>query len=332
METKFVVTTRREVIEQLKADSFYVIGVDGTAPNSKELYDELYDHHRPGGADIQILELPNYFPPRDRYAIVTTMVDADAICAAWWVTNYRDTSTVHRVLSEEEREFLEAISYDCDHLAVPEKYKKYEAAMVVAALKEDSKSLIKELNLSSNRREWSIEDKETFASKAFEKGVYTIDLLLKGEWDYKAIAVPYWKTVQQNVELIIRGDRISTYRDCLLFNARGLGGRYIDPRCWLLACERIGLNTKALKPITLTHRDVYIENNFKGVSYTLGCVPLHQELKDLDYTKTVFRNLTIAEKELDPNADGWGGRKTVGGSGWNTPSNLTPEQVIDIVL
>ena len=124
-------------------------------------------------------------------------------------------------------------------------------------------------------------------------------------------------------------NRVTFYRDCLLIDYKGLQGKYIDPRCALKAYQFMGHSCQF--PVTLAQREVFINNEFKGYSYTLGCIPLHPELAKLDYTKWAFAALTEAERKINPNADGWGGRKTVGGSGWNTPSQLSPEQVIDIV-
>jgi hypothetical protein len=64
----------------------------------------------------------------------------------------------------------------------------------------------------------------------------------------------------------------------------------------------------------------------------LGTIPLHPQQKNFDFTRGVFDALTKAERDRAPNADGWGGRATVGGSGWDTPSLLTAPEVIDIVL
>ena len=84
------------------------------------------------------------------------------------------------------------------------------------------------------------------------------------------------------------------------------------------------MGLKSPLAITLVQREVIVENEFKGYSYTIGCVPLHPALSELDYTRGTFDSLTAKEKELNPNADGWGGRKTVGGSGWNTPQSTDP--------
>jgi hypothetical protein len=330
---KFQVTTRKEILESLKDQGYYLIGLDGTVPNGELLYDELYDHHKSNGADIQIEELMSLnirFLRKEgiKICFVTTQVDADAICAAYYFIN--------RVLKEhfyigDGEKFLKAISYDCDHLGVPKWLSSYaeDAAMIVAALKEVSTLLIAEFGLNPDRKAWTIEEKELYASKAFEQGVRLIELAIKGEWNYKAIAAPYWEKVEANTQMIVENNRIKEYKDCLIFDAKGLGGQYIDPRCWLRAAKQLGIEPKL--PVTLTQREVIVENKLKGYSYTLGCVPLHPKLNSLDYTKQTFGILTKAEKKINPDADGWGGRKTVGGSGWNTPSNLLAKEVIDLL-
>lgn len=332
------VTTRREKLEEeiKRVNPSLVIGIDGTVPNATDLYDQIFDHHREGGADIQLdevaaplglLQYQNYIPYT---LLVTTQVDADAIIAAHWLI-YTVRYTVYGLsvtVSDETYQFLRAISYDCDHLCVPSDLNRFadDAAMVVAALKQEGNAIAQELNLPTNRREWSIEDKEEYSSICFKRGVQRIDDLLKGEWNYREIAHPYWIKVKENEEIIQSQERIKRYCDCLIFNQVGMSG-YIDPRCWIRSIT----GTPKL-PITLTQREVWADNKFQGYSYTLGTVPLHPEQKNWDYTKEIFDALTEAERKNNPNADGWGGRATVGGSGWNTPSTLSPEEVIDIVL
>jgi len=327
MEIKYVVTTRKEVLETLKADRWYIVGIDGTVPDAQSLYDALYDHHRVGGAEIQIYELtstPLQEPavPSDKLAITTTQVDADAICASYFYLKGKN-------LSAKTVDFLCAISYDCDHLVVPPTYKEYatEAAMVVASLKEESNKLVSELKLPLDRKKWSIEDKEAFGSKAFEQGIQLIDKICKGEWDYKEKAKPYWERVEANTQMILDQDRIYEYKGAVIFNAQGLGGQYIDPRCWYRALSKKNPEFKGF--LALTQREVYQDNLFKGYSYTLAKIPLSDSC--VDFTQGLFELLSQEEKKKNPEADNWGGRATVGGSGWNKPSNLTPEEVIDTV-
>lgn len=117
-----------------------IIMVDGTVPSwEAKLADLHWDHHRLDGADIQIDEIPL---PQTRSLVeecatsqppcfVTTMVDADACCAAAWVQLPR------QVLNLETISKLKAIAWDCDHLIVPPQLSQYVefAAKVGAALK-----------------------------------------------------------------------------------------------------------------------------------------------------------------------------------------------------
>lgn len=335
MEIKFCVTTRKEVLENLKSEGYYLVGIDGTVPNGAELYDELYDHHRPNGAEIQMDEIDDHnlrggikkrLAKVEKLAFITTMVDADAQVATFYFL-----TRLNGIDVTDSFNFLRAISYDCDHLAVPlhyqERYEK-KASMVVAALKEVSNDLIQKLGLSSNRREWSIEDKELFASKAFELGVMVIiPSLLNGIWDYESLAKSYWEQVEKNTEMLISEGRISEYMGVAIFDSKSLGGTYIDPRCWYRALDVLGLD--CYTGIALTQREVIVENQFQGYSYTIGKIPLSKF--DGDFTQGLFSSLTEEERKINPNCDGWGGRATVGGSGFNSPSNLSPDQIITII-
>ena len=107
-----------------------IVMLDGTVPGwSPKEGDRHYDHHRTGGAKIQIHEIPdddwlhssNFFenfmtevPARNSVTIVTTQVDADAcVAAAYWLMEEKPTGEIYRK--------LEAIAFDCDYLGVPDR-------------------------------------------------------------------------------------------------------------------------------------------------------------------------------------------------------------------
>lgn len=307
--------------------------VDGTVPGwSPRSGDLHYDHHRKGGADIQIAEMLSaptlYSTGKLPWYMITTQVDADACVAAAWLQ-------LHPQERDKNREFLWAIAFDCDHLVVPDSLSHLSnfAAQAVAALKSSSWKVAVYLGLPTDRKMWTESQKGVFASESFRRGTEWILDACRGDrpWPGQSgEADKYWEEVEENSQMIIDQARISVYRDCLLFNAKGLGGKYIDPRCWIRAAKEIGVTP--LLPITLTERDVYRDNAYLGPSYTIGVVPLHPGVESLDYTKGAFAALTEAERERNLHADAWGGRKTVGGSGWNTTSTLLPQEVIDIVL
>lgn len=323
----YLVTTRKEIIPN---NTRQIVMVDGTVPGwQKRPQDLHFDHHRPGGADIQIAEIDSYLVQEvDNALFVTTQVDADACVAACWLQVADQVGNFQAIR-------LAAIAYDCDHLTVPPELSDLAdfAAQAVAALKSNSGEIVKQLNLNPDRKTWTVENKEAYSSEAFKQGTEWLIAACLGERSWpgeNGEAKSYLESVEANTQTIINQNRVTVYRDCLLFDGKGLQGKYIDPRCWLKAAQHMGLESPLA--ITLVQREVIIENEFKGYSYTIGCVPLHSALSELDYTKGTFDSLTAKEKELNPNADGWGGRKTVGGSGWNTPSQLNPEQVIDAVL
>ena len=331
---EYLVTTRLEVLEKASSGC-QVFMVDGTVPGWKPSTDDYhFDHHRINGEDIQVDEMP---PSKDlainpdlQGLIVTTQVDADACVAAAYLQ-------LHDI-SKENIDKLRAIAYDCDHLGVPQSLIEYAgfASNCVAAMKSDSDSLISELNLPQDRKAWTIEQKESYASLAFKRGTQALIESVQGKRKFPGEcgeADEYWGRQAQNTRVLLDENRVTFYKDCLLVDYKGWKGQ-VDPRCALRAYEWLYHNYghECLHPITLSQREVYVQNEFKGWSYTLGCIPSHPGLIDLDYTKGVFEALTKAERGVNPKAEGWGGRRTVGGSGWNTPSQLNPQQIIDIVL
>lgn len=351
---KYLVTTRLEVLEKTACGN-QVFMVDGTVPGwTPRQCDHHFDHHRQGGADIQIDEMPrlkaSYLEEYslDEYEMVdggwealiaTTQVDADACVAAVWLQlssdDFKDTEHSEDLVIDK----LRAIAYDCDHLGVPEELSQYAdfAAQCVAAMEADSDKLVEELALPRDRKTWTIEQKEEYASLAFQRGTESLIAACRGERKFpgeRGEAAEYWEKVEKNTQMLLDENRVTFYRDTLLINYKGLQGTYVDPRCALKAYQFLYDNygCECQIPVTLAQREVFIDNELKGFSYTIGCIPSHRGLAELDYTKGAFEALTEAERTINPSADGWGGRKTVGGSGWNTPSQLEPKEVIDIVL
>ena len=103
-------------------------------------------------------------------------------------------------------------------------------------------------------------------------------------------------------------------------------GHYVDPKSFNKAIFLLAA-TETLRPETLLVR----EHKYGGIQYTLGCLPKHPQTKYLDYTINTFESLSQAELAKDPSSEGWGGRRTVGGSAWNTSSKLTPEEAIALL-
>ena len=314
--------------------------VDGTVPGYVVREGDLYyDHHRIGGAEIQIDEIGagvnNAY--QGIKAIVTTQLDADACVAAAWVQLYGDN------ISKENHRKLRAIAFDCDHLKVPDELADLAdfAAQAVAAMKSEGFKIAEQLGLPEDRKNWTEDQKVAYASAGFRQGTEWLIAAVKGDRSYPGElgeAADYWQQVQSDEQLFIDEQRITKYKDALLFNMIGWGGRYVDPRASLRAAKRLGMSAA----LTLTQR----ETKDGGWSYTIASAQ-----KNLLTEFNAFYKLTKAEaikrkvdtaivntywKKAELNAligfDPWGGREAVGGSGWRSPSLLSPNEVIDALM
>jgi hypothetical protein len=115
MTYSYVVTTH---LKDLPTDRLIVM-VDGTVPGwSKSDKDLHFDHHRPQGKPVQILEIPEQTKISVDSCFVTTQVDADACAAAAWL-QLLQMDFPERLLSFAKRKLV-AIAYDCDHLGLPQ--------------------------------------------------------------------------------------------------------------------------------------------------------------------------------------------------------------------
>lgn len=335
----YLVTTQIDKINKIATP---IIMVDGTVPGwlPRDI-DFHFDHHRDNGSPIQIDEIPwwtwDNYKRRNGDALptfVTTQVDADACVAAAF---FQLLGIIPLPMPNKLMNKLRAIAWDCDHLYVPDELKEFSdfAAQCVAALKHGNSNLGRELSLPPNRKDWSIDQKELYTSTAFKIGTeWLMDAALgrkpfPGELGEAAL---YWKQVEDDEKMFLDSGRITYINQIVLIDCRGLSGKYIDPRASLRAIKKDWDKGERFSPITVTVRDVYLENILKGYSFTLGNFPQHPDLKFLDYIKGgIFNALTQAEKKINPSFESWGGRKTVGGSSWNNVSGLTPEQVIEII-
>ena len=327
----YLVTTKAD---RLPTDQ-QIIMVDGTVPDWVAKPGDLHwDHHRPGGADVQMDEIPL---PETRSLLeehstdqpscfVTTMVDADACCAAAWVQLPRE------ILAAETIAKLRAIAWDCDHLMVPPELSQYAefAAKAVAALKLVSEGIASELGLPQGRNHWSDEHWEAYSSEAFRRGTEWLMQAAQGQRAYpgeRGEADDYWQQVETDAQMLKDEHRIefvSTKPGAIaVCNLQGIG-RSVDPRAFYQA---IASASESLRPETLTIRD----HRLGGKQYTLGSIPLHPQVHLLDYTQGTFDRLTQAEQLKNSASGAWGGRRTVGGSPWNTPSRLTVEEIMALL-
>ncbi|MBD1821828.1 hypothetical protein H6F51_04860 [Cyanobacteria bacterium FACHB-DQ100] len=316
-----------------------IIMVDGTVPDWEAKPGDLHwDHHRPSGADIQIDEIPT---PNERPLIeeqptpqppcfVTTMVDADACCAAAWVQLPRE------VLTDETVTKFKAIAWDCDHLTVPEALKSYAefAAKAVVALKNSSDGIAADLGLPPERKEWANEHWEAYSSEAFRRGTEWLIEAAQGDRLYPGEggeADDYWQQIEADAQMLMDDHRIQfvpTNRGEIAVCDQKSTSYAIDPRSFYHAIPKLReASADPLRPEAVTIRD----HRSGGTQYTLGSIPLHPQQHTLDFTQGIFDRLTQAEQAKDPKSGTWGGRRTVGGSPWNTPSQLTLEEIITLL-
>ncbi len=308
-----------------------LVMVDGTVPGwVAGRHDLHYDHHRPGGAEIQIDEIPHPVSLPLTPCFVTTLVDADACSAAAWV------QLPAEVLTPEVVAKMRAIAWDCDHLRVPDSLSHLAefAAKAVAAMKLRSERLIKELGLPSDRKTWTDDQWETYTSRAFQQGTEWLIAAAQGQRPWpgeQGEADQYWQTVAADAQRLLEQDRIRLYPTATGAIAACDGRNWnhnLDPRSFYQALAQLAANLSSpLRPETLTIR----EHRLGGSQYTLGVIPLHPDLSQLDYTVDTYERLTHLERQQNPLTGAWGGRRTVGGSGWNHPSQLTPEQVVAVL-
>lgn len=329
---RYLVTTKAD---RLPTDH-QIIMVDGTVPDWDAKPGDLHwDHHRPGGADVQMDEIPapttrslveeksTHSPP----CFVTTMVDADACCAAAWV------QLSSGVLTPEMIAKFKAIAWDCDHLTVPDELQPYAkfAAKAVVALKNSSEGIAADLGLPHERKDWADEHWEAYSSEAFRRGTEWLIDAAKGDRPFpgeSGEADDYWQQIEADAQMLIDEDRIrfiKTDQGDVAVCDQTSTSHAIDPRSFYHAIPKLhDSSTAHLRPEAITIRD----HRTGGTQYTLGSIPLHPEQHTLDFTQNVFDRLTQAEQAKDPDSGAWGGRRTVGGSAWNTPSQLTVEEIV----
>ncbi|GAB4355301.1 MAG: hypothetical protein Fur0042_24530 [Cyanophyceae cyanobacterium] len=312
--------------------------VDGTVPGwQADPRDRHWDHHRPGGAPIQIEEMPlptgprslldeTAAPPRSPY-LVTTLLDADACTAAAWVQLPRSRLDNPSVVRQ-----LRALAWDCDHLRVPPDLADLaDWALAAGEVLQTHKTVIAErLQLPRDRQDWTADDHVRSASVGFQE--FT-DWLIAAACDERpwpgdgTMGDHVRQTMEQIADQLIAQQRvwfITTDRGAIaICNGRSWGDDgWVNPRAFYRALDHL------TPPAPLRAATISIRDRADGtLGYTLGSIPLHPDQAALDYTQGTFEALTAAERRKIPHADPWGGRKTVGGSPWNMPSHLTPEEV-----
>ncbi len=340
MNYYYLVTTR---LDDLPAGP--LVMVDGTVPGWSATAGDLhFDHHRPGGADVQMDEIAESVRIPDAATFVTTLLDADACAAAAWLRLLR--LGLAPPLLADARTCLAAIAWDCDHLGLPEGRQhdpwRTFAAHAVAAMKEVGRSLSERLRLPE--RHLQNEAQRTRAlSQGFRENVdWLVEAALgqrpwPGECGEAQAYFERQEALRPTVESHCR-----LYRGCLVFDQCGIP-EYVDPRLPVAWAQR----EHASGSLTLSVRDGSRMPDAAtfgwpaGIvlySYTLGRLPLHPKGSPRYSDRRVWERLSDAEEACraglglaGPPAH-WGGRNDVGGSSFRLPVVMTPEQVLDQVF
>ncbi|HEY9885517.1 MAG TPA: hypothetical protein V6C98_18075 [Thermosynechococcaceae cyanobacterium] len=307
--------------------------IDGTVPGwDKQSGDFHFDHHKPGGAQIQIDEIPVgcilSFPLIEYEPLfITTQLDADAVIAAAWM------QLNPSFVNEEIRRKLRAIAFDCDYLCVPDELSDLAgfAAKAVAGMKAEGVKLREKMELPSDSKQWTEEQRLQYYSESFKRDVDWILDAVQGIRPFpgeSGEADAHFEKIKADTERLLTESRLRKYCGCWISDQTGMKG-YTDPRSFYAAIPQLDPDYDC-QPVTLVIGDRK-END--GIRYTLGSLPLHPQASLLDYsTAHVWEALSEAERRLNPDFQGWGGRAAVGGSSWNNPSLLSATEVIDIAM
>ena len=318
-----------------------IVMVGGTVPGWKKKKGDLhFDHHKPGGHDIQLTEIPSNTRVNDQAVFVTTQLDADACAAAAWLQLL--TMGLEFGVLQKSKVALMAIAYDCDHLGLPlgsdwDGYRDF-AKRAVAALKQRGNALALKMGFQLARREtWSESHRFMYNSEAFRGGTEALVSACLGHSEFPGVggeADEYFQTMENLRPKVYAA--CSLYKGCAIFDQRGFED-YIDPRLLVDWARK-----NATREITLTVRSGSNLPNtvpdWPSFSYTLGSVPLHSNGSPRFSDRGIWARLQLLEvsireeKKVGMPETAWGGRNEVGGSSWRDPAIASPKEIIDIVL
>jgi hypothetical protein len=319
--------------------------VDGTVPGwvagSADLH---FDHHRPGGAEVQIAEIPESACLPTDVTFVTTLLDADASAAVAWLRLLQ--LDLPPAVLEQARIRLTAIAYDCDHLGLPEGVEhdpwRTFAAHAVAAMKEVGRNVHERIGLPE-RKHWTEAQRTEALSHSFRENVdWFVEAALNHRpWPGECGEANAYFHRQAALQPLVDA-RCWLYRGCMVFDQRGLT-EYVDARLPVEWARR----AKAPRTFTLTIRDgsglpeattLNWPDHLPRYSYTLGRIPLHADGSPKYSDCGVWEALSASEAAtrvslgISGPAAHWGGRNDVGGSSFRHPVVMRPEQVLDQVI
>lgn len=325
---RFFVGTELAALQAFAGDHKIVM-LDGTVPGwIPNNWDVHFDHHRKDGAKVQIDEMRSVWPEDDpvgychytgNIVIATTQLDADAAVAAAYYT-------AGGLFSPEAMRKLRAIAWDCDHLTVPADLadlKDFAFKAVAAFIQPSIRDAIPaSLGLDPKGfKSWTAEERQAVSSESFRRTTEWLVSAALGlrPWPGESgEADGYAQELSDMADRLIAEGRINLIKvndRPNMATGDGTGFAYVNPRSFYIAWEKMGYGVPDL---SLTYR----EHKSGTRAYTIATNG------DIDLTDGYFEAITAEEMSENPAADPWGGRATVGGSGWNTGSVLEPQQVL----
>ena len=354
MQFVYFVTKNSQQLSETAKQFNKVIFVDGFVENhsieSKKVM--TFDHHYKGGSDTSLgevldnhnnlesiselsVEIENYEKINEDYKIlfVTPQLDADAIIGTALIVHILQ-SDGQCDMTMISRWMLEAICFDCDYLYVPLRLKMFEkeATIFNQILKEMKNEEAKFLEIDI--RNSTLKEKEELNSNCFYMGVMRIINYLQDDealiFEYEYEQTDNYIQNQNKLKDLIRNDnRIKIYSEIAVFNAINIKS-YCDPRNWYSILPEVEENkNKKSHDVVVFVREIVENNKHKAWTYSIALKPNPNPKMNLNSLWDLMNN---KEKNNNPNAlEHWGGRSTIGGSPRSEGSQLSLDDVLDII-
>lgn len=262
-----------------------VVSVDGFVKGS----DIVFDHHKKGGADIQLDELPDVFNHNEPCIFVSPLLDEDCVISTATLCIGGTSELTEGVKSE-----LRKASLACDQLEEPN--------ALFYAIKDYDGLLIKE-HKSKDQRYSILVD---FVISFTKNERITYDPFISWKGNFK-------KSLTKQKVLLFQYSIIRKLSDIIAYvNIKDHA--YISP--WVIYEE--------LRKEKITFALIEYRSKNEGRIYTLGMDPKTE--MDRDVVFEIFEQLNKIDLHIDE-SNLWGGRFGVGGSPQLRGSYLTPYEI-----
>jgi hypothetical protein len=324
---QFLVTNNTDFIPK-NCQFFEVDGTIGNVPVQSGNY--RWDHHRLGGSDCQIQEMPQpgnlleSLGDGREQIIATTSIDLDAVCAAVWLL-------LPPGIAKKNLKILEAISLYCDHLCIPHGYMFDTQVLDIAREQIDSfgaqmyvirgaKSKLLKIDLQTNDPQELVQ----LNSSIFEKLVNTyVYRATSGNW--KVSGIPNWITEknEKNYSTLFEENSIITLHDGVcVFDLSSVNGFISNDFLFQKKIEAERKNEKPFAPLTLT---IFRGKN-NNIQLTMG-----SDARLASWKKVNFYNLKPhLDQLLGCNYEG---RRTVFSTGRNfDATNANIDEVCNLMM